>query len=115
VPSSFINQNTLTRGRIGALTVNDAPFKLIVNDSSINNPNYVGLTGLQQATNAVMLGVQVDILTSGFISVPNVTLPQDLQAGNISINKLGHVRFFQGNFIYMSKIMGSPNTIFRTF
>jgi hypothetical protein len=113
VPSSYLNQNSLTRGRIAALTVNEYPFKLVVNDSSLNNPNYVGLTGLQQATNAVMVGVQVDVLSSGF------TNPDVFDSTNAAkyglLNQTGHVRFYQGNLIYLSKIMGSPNTSFRTF
>lgn len=96
-----INQNSLTRGRIPNLSVNDLPFKLIVNDSSSNNPNYVALTGIQQTTSAVMLGIQIDVLNSGFV--------------NTSLNSLsGHVSFFQGNLIYLSKTMGSSITSFRT-
>lgn len=97
-----INTNSLTRGRIANMTVNDFPFKLIVNNSSTNNPNYVGLTGLTQATNAVMVGIQVDVLSSGYVNSA---------VGSQS----GHLRFYNGNFIYLSKTMGSPNTAFKTF
>jgi hypothetical protein len=99
---SNINQNSLTRGRIPSLTVNELPFRMIVNDSSSNNPNYVNLSGLSQTTNANMLGVQIDILSSGFVN----TTP-----GSLS----GHLSFFQGNMIYLSKTMGSAITSFRVF
>lgn len=101
IPGSNINANTLTRGRIANLTVNDLPFRLIVNDSSNNNQNYVNLTGLQQATNAVTLGVQVDVLSSGYVT-PTLGFQS------------GHLRFYQGTLVYLSKIMGSPVVSFRT-
>lgn len=93
-----INANTLTRGRIPNLTVNQLPFTFAVNDSASGNQNYVGLTGLQQATGAVMVGIQVDVLSSGFISSATS----------------GHINFFQGNLIYLSKTMGSPVVSFKT-
>lgn len=93
-----VNANTLTRGRIPTLAVNQLPFTFTINDSSTGNQNYVGLTGLQQATSAVMVGIQVDVLNSGFVS---------------SITS-GHINFFQGNLIYLSKTMGSPLVSFKT-
>lgn len=99
LPGTNINQNSLTRGRIPNLTVNDLPFRLITNDSSTSNYSYVNLTGLQQANGAVVLGVQVDVLSSGFITGPSLS---------------GHINFFQGNFVYLSKILGSSNISFNT-
>lgn len=98
LPGTKVNANTLTRGRIPNLTVNQLPFTFAVNDSSTGNQNYVGLTGLQQATGAVMVGIQVDVLSSGFISSTTS----------------GHINFFQGNLIYLSKTMGSPVVSFKT-
>jgi hypothetical protein len=102
LPGTNINANTLTRGRLANVAVNELPFKLMVNDSPTNNPNYVNLTGLQQATGAVMLGVQVDVLSSGFVSA------------NVGFQS-GHLQFFQGNFVYLSKTMGSSSVAFKTF
>lgn len=99
LPGANINGNTLTRGRIPNLTVNDLPFKLINNDSSNGNQNYVNLTGLQQATGSIMVGVQVDVLNSGFVSS----------------NQSGHLRFYQGTLTYLSKIMGSSAILFKSF
>lgn len=93
-----VNANTLTRGRIPNLTVNQLPFTFAINDSSTGNQNYVGLTGLTQTTGAVMVGIQVDVLSSGFISSATS----------------GHINFHQGNFVYLSKTMGSPVVSFKT-
>lgn len=106
VPSNIVgsntNANTLTRGRISNLTVNALPFSLLINDSSSGNQNYINLTGLQQATGAVMLGVQVDVLNTGFA---NITTD----------NQSGHLKFYQGNFVYLSKTMGGADVTFNTF
>lgn len=93
-----VNANTLTRGRIPNLAVNQLPFTFAINDSSTGNQNFVGLTGLQQATGAVMVGIQVDVLSSGFISS----------------STSGHLSFYQGNFVYLSKTMGSPVVSLKT-
>lgn len=98
IAGTKINANTLTRGRIPNLTVNQLPFTFAINDSSVGTQNYVGLTGLQQANGAAMIGIQVDVLSSGFISSPTS----------------GHLNFYQGNFIYLSKTLGSPVVAFKT-
>ncbi len=85
---SNINANTLTRGRLPNFTVNTAPFQLLVNDSFVGKPNYVQLTGLNQAQNSVIVGVQVEVLSTGFSN---------------------GVVFFNGNFSYLSKTMGGSN------
>ena len=86
---SNVNANTLTRGRIPAFTVNAAPFTLFVNDSLSGSPNFVKLTGLDQAPMSVMVGVQVEVVNTGF-------------ANGIS--------FFNGNMLYLAKTLGSPVT-----
>lgn len=86
--TSNVNQNTLTRGRIPNFTVNIPPFQMLVNDSSSGSPNYVKLTGLEQAQTSVMVGVQVEVLSTGF---PN------------------GVVFFNGNLVYLSKVIGGSN------
>ncbi len=85
---SNINTNTLTRGRLPNFTVNTAPFQLMINDSLTGKPNYVKLTGLDKAQNSVIVGVQIEVTSTGF---PN------------------GVVFFNGNFIYLSKTMGGAN------
>jgi hypothetical protein len=85
---SNINANTLTRGRLPNFTVNTAPFQLLMNDSATGNPNYLKLTGLNQAQNSVMVGVQVEVLSTGF---PNGAV------------------FFNGNLVYSSKTIGGAN------
>jgi hypothetical protein len=102
LPGTNINTNSLTRGRIPNLTINALPFQLTINDSVTNTPNYVGLAGLQQTTGAIMVGIQIDVLSSGFVNN---------QVGSQS----GHIKFYQGNLIYLSKTLGSPITAFKTF
>lgn len=88
-----VNTNTLSRGRIPALTVNAQPFHLFVNDSRTGAPNYVNLTGLDQTTGSVMVGVQVEVLSTGFIS---------------------GVVFFNGTMLYLSKTLGGATTSIST-
>ena len=83
-----INANTLTRGRLPNFTVNTAPFQLLINDSATGKPNYVKLTGLDQAQNSVIIGVEVDVVSTGF---PN------------------GVVFFNGSLLYLSKTIGGAN------
>lgn len=85
---SNVNANTLTRGRLPNFTVNTAPFQLLVNDSATGKPNYIKLTGLDKAQNSVLVGVQIDVLSTGF---PN------------------GVVFFNGNLLYLSKTIGGAN------
>lgn len=85
---SNINANTLTRGRLPNFTVNTAPFQLLINDSATGNPNYVKLTGLDQAQTSVIVGVQVDVLSTGFAN---------------------GVVLFNGNFLYLSRTIGGAN------
>lgn len=99
IAGTNINANSLTRGRIANLAVNDLPFRMIINDSSNNNQNYVGLTGLQETNSAMMVGIQVDVLSSGFVN-------------NVLGSQSGHVGFFQGNLIYLSRTLGSANINF---
>ena len=101
-PYANINTNSLTRGRIPSVIVNSLPFRLAINDSVTNSQNYVNLTGLQQTTGAIIVGIQVDVLNSGFIT------------STIGAES-GHINFFQGNFIYLSRTLGSPITAFKTF
>lgn len=93
------NPNALTRGRLSSLTVNSLPFRLVINDSSTGNPNYVNLTGLSQSTGAVMVGIQVDVMNSTFLNPA-------------ALFQSGHIRFYQGNFIYLTKTLGSSTTSF---
>jgi hypothetical protein len=86
---SNINSNSLTRGRIPNFTVNTAPFQLLINDSATGNQNYVSLVGLNQAQNSVIIGVQVQVLNTGFSN---------------------GVIFFNGNLVYLSKTIGGANT-----
>lgn len=88
-PGSNINGNTLTRGRIPAFTVNAAPFTLFVNDSAAGVPNFVKLTGLDQAQDAVMAGIQIEVVNTGFTN---------------------GVVFLNGNMLYLSKTIGGVNT-----
>jgi len=85
---SNINGNTLTRGRLANFTVNTAPFQLLINDSAVGKPNYVKLTGLDQAQSSVIVGVQIEVISTGF---PN------------------GVVFFNGNLVYLSKTIGGAN------
>ena len=95
--------NSSTRGQVATISVVSAPYKLNINDSSSNTPSYVGLTGLSNTTNATMIGIQIDVLNSGFITFPATGIQS------------GHVKFYQGNLIYFSKTMGSTITSFTTF
>lgn len=85
---SNINGNTLTRGRLPNFTVNTAPFQLLINDSATGKPNYVKLNGLEQAQTSVIVGVQVEVLSTGFAN---------------------GVVFFNGNLLYISKTIGGAN------
>ena len=85
---SNINANTLSRGRLPNFTVNTAPFQLLINDSA-SKPNYVKLTGLEQAQNAAIVGVQIDVTSTGF---PN------------------GIAFVNGSLIYLSRTLGGSNT-----
>ncbi len=85
---SNINANTLTRGRLPNFTVNTTPFQLLINDSATGLPNHVKLTGFDQAQNSVMVGVQIEILSTGFSN---------------------GVILFNGNLVYLSKVIGGAN------
>lgn len=85
---SNVNGNTLTRGRLPNFTVNTPPFQLLTNDSAVGKPNYVKLTGLDQAQSSSIVGVQVDVSSTGF---PN------------------GIVFINGTFLYLSKTIGAAN------
>lgn len=98
IQGTNINQNGLTRGRVSTLTANALPFFMMTNDSATDNVNYIKLTGLDFTQDATIIGIQVDILSSGFISATS-----------------GHVRIYNGNLIYLSKVIGSAEISFNSY